>query len=128
MKMNLSEMLASDLHRRICLKATLVAGDGPVETVDDLLTIAECMSDVAKQLKDMAEAVEGKVEDAHLRRGSDILGRSLSKGQIDYNRTIANRPWVATVSCECPVGEFCDKCGVNTASEIDACITEFLNN
>jgi len=56
------------------------------------------------------------------------FGDALGEQQIAANRNDLGHSWVATVSCECGAGEFCNTCGPDVLPSIKSAVSRFLNS
>ena len=100
----------------------------PTESTEDLSNLADSLSELSRKLHAVANDVEGRIEEAHLRRGVNMFGDTLNEEQITAQREDLGHSWVATVSCECGAGEFCNTCGPDILPGIKLAVSKFLES
>ncbi len=83
-----------------------------VERIDDLRLTVDMLQKFVNKLDTFTTVVQSQLERAYLRRGQNHFGECLTTTQIRAHRSSGfPQPWVATVTCECKVGNYCAKCG-----------------
>ncbi len=128
MNMKLGSETADALDVKIGQKMADVPGRHQTEFTEDLTCMADSLGELSEQLHVIANYVEGKIEEAHLRRGVSMFGDALNEGQIAANRDELGHWWVGTVSCECGAGEFCNTCGPDVLPSIKMAVSKFLDS
>lgn len=112
------------------IKEIIVESMGTLKTemTEDLIDLADSLSELSVKLYSISNYVEDKIEEAHLRRGVNMFGDALREKQIETYRNKVGHSWVATVSCECGAGEFCNTCGFDVIPGIKLAVSEFLES
>jgi len=128
MNMKLDIETADALDRKIGQEMADVAGKNQTEFTEDLSNLADSLTELSEKLHAVSNYVEGKIEEAHLRRGVNMFGNALNEQQIEGNRTDLGHLWVATVSCECVAGEFCNTCGPDVLPSIKLAVSKFIES
>jgi len=128
MNMKLGSETADALDDKVSTLIAEAIGQHQTESTEDLTNLADSLTELSEKLHTVANYVEGKIEEAHLRRGVNMFGDALNDHQITANREGLGHRWVATVSCECGAGEFCNTCGPDVLPSIKMAVSKFLDS
>jgi hypothetical protein len=128
MNMKLNSEMADRLDDKISEIIAEAKGTYQTTFTEDISSLADSLSELSVNLHTISNYVEGKIEEAHLRRGRNIFGDALNEGQIATHRDELGHPWVATVSCECGAGEFCNTCGPDVLPSVKSVVSKFLES
>ena len=128
MKMKLDSEMADNLDDKISQILAAAVGTYQTESTEDLSNLADSLTELSGKLHAVANDVEGRIEEAHLRRGVNMFGDALNEVQIAAQRDDLGHSWVATVSCECGAGEFCNTCGPDILPGIKLAVSKFLDS
>lgn len=128
MNMKLGSETADALDVKISELVAEAVGQHQTEFTEDISNMADSFTELSEKLHAISNYVEGQIEEAHLRRGVNMFGDALSEEQITANREDLGHSWVATVSCECGAGEFCNTCGPEVLPSIKMAVAKFLDS